>query len=255
MRHVVRPDIPHRSKKWLGKQTTKLASEPTLDPKKLWRERRNTMNRNGISQGLRDMAGWRARCMYCGDSEGCDIEHFRPKSRPEWRAFVFVWENFLWICQPCNRLKSATFPVDVASAPLLLDPSADRPWDYFDFVPVTGYLVARADLLGSALARAEATLLEINTRLGHQIILSERQRSFRHLVRAAEAYLSCDVASDGEKEFINACVDSGYPELCEWFYARTGSVDHPFSAVIGSAPAVVAKLKQALNELYPSVWL
>lgn len=255
MRPVLRTVLSYRAATWLGRQSRILVADAKIDVKFRWRLRRRTMNANGIAESLRNMAGWRMRCMYCGDSEGCDIEHYRPKALAVFRPFVFDWRNFLWICQPCNRRKSAGFPLDAAGHPLLLDPAADRTWDYFDFVPATGYLVPRMDLDPVMCARAEATLCEQLTRLSHEVVLEERKRSARQLRRATEKFLSVPIDANTEKEFFNACIDAGYPELCEWFFAQGGSDDEPYADLIKVSPALVDRLKITMNSLFPGVWL
>ena len=58
---------------------------------------------------LRAMCSGVVRCMYCQDSGGVDVEHYRPKAwYPE---LVFGWANFLLICTRCNRKKSNRFPL------------------------------------------------------------------------------------------------------------------------------------------------
>ena len=51
---------------------------------------------------------------------------------------MFSWENFLLGCKNCNNAKVAHFPLDGASNPLLIDPSADEPLDYFVWDLLTG---------------------------------------------------------------------------------------------------------------------
>jgi HNH endonuclease len=50
------------------------------------------------------------RCSYCdGDlrfgTVQEDIDHFRPKSRPEFYGLVCAWENLFLVCAPCNKAK------------------------------------------------------------------------------------------------------------------------------------------------------
>lgn len=255
MRSGSRLQLATRPAKWLLLQRTHVMTDLTIDVKDRWRARRNTMKNNGVVATLRDMAGWRERCMYCGDSEGCDVEHYRPKSESNFRQDVFDWVNLLWICQPCNRRKGDRFPIAANGAPLLLDPTIHRGWDYFDFVPETGYLVCRVDITGIARKRAEATLDEQLTRLNHEVILNERKRAARQLARAAKTFLASDRSASDEKEFFSACIDAGYPELCEWFYVLQGSSDQPFRDVIQAFPGTPLSLKVALNSFFPEVWL
>lgn len=90
---------------------------------------------------LVQMASGRARCMYCEDSAGTDIEHFRPKATyPE---VAFVWDNYLLACSHCNsNRKRNLFPLDEGGSPLLIDPSAEDPTEHLEFSPSTGHFVA-----------------------------------------------------------------------------------------------------------------
>lgn len=254
MRPVLRAALGARPARWLNDQTGNLAANSEVLARAAWTARRSTMNRNGILSALESMAGLRSRCMYCGDSEACDIEHYRPKSPVQWRSFVFDWGNLLWICQPCNRLKGDKFPLAPDSSPLLLDPAVDRVWDYFCFVPETGYLVAREDVDPALQARAEATLSEDITRLVFQLILDERRRTYRQLRRAISSYVASQLSAQDEEELLVACVDAGYPELCEWFLALDGSADSPFREFVLASPGVVEEIRVRLNQHFPGVW-
>jgi uncharacterized protein (TIGR02646 family) len=86
---------------------------------------------------LEAMASGRARCMYCEDSSGTDIEHFRPKA--QYPDFAFVWENYLLACSHCNsNLKRNQFPLDTSHEPLLIDPTVEDPIEHLEFSPGTG---------------------------------------------------------------------------------------------------------------------
>lgn len=53
-----------------------------------------------VRSTLDRMCGETSRCHYCEDSFADEIEHIRPKDLyPEQ---VFVWENYLYACGPCN---------------------------------------------------------------------------------------------------------------------------------------------------------
>jgi hypothetical protein len=79
--------------------------------------------------------------MYCEDSQGTDIEHFRPKDKyPE---HALSWPNYLLACSHCNsNEKRTTFPLDDQGEPLLLDPTVDTPSDHLSLSPRTGRLIA-----------------------------------------------------------------------------------------------------------------
>ena len=58
---------------------------------------------------LATMCSGARRCSYCEDSVGDEVEHFKPKDLyPE---AVFLWENYLLACGPCNGGKNNRFSV------------------------------------------------------------------------------------------------------------------------------------------------
>jgi hypothetical protein len=61
------------------------------------------------------------------------IEHYRPKSREEFSALIFAWENWLLSCGKCNEKKWAHFPI-CGRAPCLIDPTAENPASEVTFV-------------------------------------------------------------------------------------------------------------------------
>lgn len=92
---------------------------------------------------LEAMASGRARCMYCEDSAGTDIEHFWPRAGYPERAFL--WENLLLACSHCNSNgKRDQFPMHLDGTPLLLDPTADEPTEHLLLTPRDGRMAARS---------------------------------------------------------------------------------------------------------------
>jgi len=80
--------------------------------------------------------------MYCEDSAGTDIDHFRPKA--SYPADAFRWRNFLHACSHCNsNEKRAAFPLGTKGQPLLLDPTADDPYAHLQFVWETGTFIGQ----------------------------------------------------------------------------------------------------------------
>jgi len=254
MRPVARETLPARAIKWLAKNQKQLSSDVNIKVTVRWSARRRTMNSNGIVRALRSMAGHRYRCMYCGDSEGCDVEHYFPKAAVAWRDKVFSWDNFLWVCALCNRLKNANFQVDATGGGVLLNPVADRIWDFFDYVDETGLLVERSDLGPLPVARAAYSVREDVTRLGHEVVSEGRQRSARILRRAMREYVASVKSRGDADEFFSHVLDAGHPELCEWFFAGQGALRDPYSSFVADHGALIAELRQRLNEAYPNVW-
>lgn len=67
--------------------------------------------------------------MYCGESRGTDVDHFEPIARNPLRTFD--WLNHLLACSTCNsHQKRDRFPVDEDGNPLLIDPTAEDPFDH-----------------------------------------------------------------------------------------------------------------------------
>lgn len=62
-----------------------------------------------VRQTLSRMCSGAQRCAYCEDSVGDEVEHLLPKDLyPEQ---VFVWENYVFSCGPCNGGKRNKFAV------------------------------------------------------------------------------------------------------------------------------------------------
>ncbi|TQM85567.1 hypothetical protein FHX81_8059 [Saccharothrix saharensis] len=90
--------------------------------RELWRSR--SAVKHDLRAALGTFAAGRDRCMYCGDNEGTDIDHYRPVSLKP--LLTFAWLNHLLACSRCNsHHKRDEFPVDGDGEPLLLDPTVD----------------------------------------------------------------------------------------------------------------------------------
>ena len=134
------------------------------------------------------------RCGYCEDSAESDIDHFRPKALYPDR--VFVWENYLPSCAPCNRKKGRRFavlkdgdlvcvgrrrggPVErpVAGPPAIIDPRVEEPMRIltldllgtFRFLPREG--VGREDEMR---ANYTITVLQLN----RDVLTESRRRAY-----------------------------------------------------------------------------
>ncbi|MFC4506829.1 MULTISPECIES: HNH endonuclease [Streptomyces] len=108
----------------------------------LWANRRQI--RPALLTALAEMAPGHERCMYCGDSQGTDIDHFEPKSLTPLRTFD--WLNHLLACSYCNsNQKRSLFPTTAEGGPLLVDPTAEDPLDHLRLVLPLGTYTARTD--------------------------------------------------------------------------------------------------------------
>jgi 5-methylcytosine-specific restriction endonuclease McrA len=123
----------------LGEYTDDIRQHPTESDrraraKNLWASstaRRQV--RPALVAGLAEMAPGHERCMYCGDSQGTDVDHFEPKSLTPLRTFD--WFNHLLACSYCNsNQKRNLFPTAPDGTPLLVDPTAEDPLDHLRLV-------------------------------------------------------------------------------------------------------------------------
>lgn len=109
------------------------------EAERLWK-RQNNRAMNEVRRTLEEMASGRHRCMYCEDSAGHTIDHFRPRKKAPDKAFE--WENLLLACGLCNSTKEANFPVDERDDPLLLNPTLDEPLEHLRLSLQTGELLS-----------------------------------------------------------------------------------------------------------------
>lgn len=95
--------------------------------RRMWKAAR--AERAGIREHLERMAAGLARCMYCGDNQGTDIDHFQPIAVAPIRAFD--WHNRLLACGHCNsRRKGGRYPCDDRGSCLLIDPCREDPYEH-----------------------------------------------------------------------------------------------------------------------------
>jgi uncharacterized protein (TIGR02646 family) len=160
--------------------------------------------------------------MYCVDSEGSDIEHFWPKSSYPDR--MYVWENLLLACAHCGRFKGAQFPLNSTGLPLLVDPSAEDPWNFIDFDPDTGNLNARYLLpLDQYSEKGEITvrLLHLDKREG---VSAGYRRTYERLCQLVTDWTDHHLAADYVDQLYKAD-DHG---LLGWFLHGSGQAESCF---------------------------
>lgn len=90
-------------------------AERVAEAKRLFPQRNRADNAvfREIRRVLDEMCSGARRCMYCEDSVADEVEHFKPKDfYPE---AVFLWENYLYACGPCNGGKNNRFPLIAAA--------------------------------------------------------------------------------------------------------------------------------------------
>ncbi|MBK7761039.1 MAG: hypothetical protein IPI35_32430 [Deltaproteobacteria bacterium] len=243
MRRLSRPALAEAPEGWLKARQAELDAERAAgaspDVNKRWDKHRRALEQSGVFSALQQMVGPHERCVWCVDSRAADVEHYRPKARfPE---AVFVWENLLWACAPCNRKKGAQFPLAADGAPLLLDPTRQDPWDHLVFEPDTGQLVPRLDP-----ATGEPDPVGAAT-CSPKLLPGRRGRSPRGRCVGGQRLLARPDAEQERRLF--ARVEAAErPELVVWALLREGRELFPFSAFCATYPTNVASLLAKLPQ-------
>ena len=163
-------------------------SSRVAEAKRLFARRNTAKNATfaAVRRGLEAMCSGARRCCYCEDSCADEVEHVKPKDLyPE---VVFVWENYLYACGPCNGPKSNRFQIFHAKTgrvhdvtrkagapvrkpphgdPLLIDPRREDPLSFLELeMDLTFYFLPRRELGVHDRRRAAYTveLLHLNDR-------------------------------------------------------------------------------------------
>jgi uncharacterized protein (TIGR02646 family) len=245
MRRIVRTALPGAAQAYLNKRQLAVNRElglRTLNVGRDWKIARKTKSLGAVLYTLRRMTGPRERCMYCVDSHGCDIEHFRPKITYPKRAFQ--WSNLLLCCTECGRFKGDQFPT-ANGRPLLIDPTTEDPWQHLDFDPDTGNLTARFDIQANGWSAKGAKTVEVFRFDRREALSNVYQATFRRLCRIVQVSLAANA--------IDALVL--LPELQEaddhgmlpWCFGLIGQTVAPFSTLHQQHPKVWADCLHALK--------
>ncbi|MBK6972203.1 MAG: TIGR02646 family protein [Sterolibacteriaceae bacterium] len=219
----------------------------TLDIQREWKAARQTKAVGAVLRTLQQMMGVHERCMYCVDSHGSDIEHFRPKARYPGRAFE--WSNMLLCCTECGRFKGSQFPM-ANRRPMLIDPTAEDPWQHLDFDPDTGNLTARFDLhVGDWSVRGAKTveILRLNRR---EAMSAGYLKTYRRLTRIVQTSLA--LLADGAPEapeLLAALRDADDHGLLPWCFDGAGQTFAPFSELCHQYPQVWADCLAAVRRI------
>lgn len=190
MKRLERPSLSMASLTFLGKRTARVcaAADAAAEADRLWRYQRPKAMRE-VRAALERMASGRMRCMYCEDGAGDTTDHFRPRAR--WPLHAFVWANLLLACGRCNITKRDRFPVDEAGLPLLVDPSAEDPWEHLRLIPSTGRFSARTQ-------RGEACieLFDLNDDVSPRRLPAGRADAVRFFLESIDAFVRA--VADGD---------------------------------------------------------
>ncbi len=204
----------------------------TLNVNAVWATARRSAPLRTVLATLKVMMGAHERCMYCHDSHGADIEHFWPK-RP-YPEHMFQWPNMLLCCAECNRFKGDRFPLE-QGAPLLIDPTADNPWDYLDFDPTTGNIVARYELdhaRWSPKGEQTVQILQLDRR---EALSAGYRRTYMRLSALVGRYVAAPDAATDLPAQLAAQDDHG---LLGWSLLGAGQTLTPFADLRRQHPDV-----------------
>lgn len=126
-RHALPPHVLARMTVLTGQLSALPEQRRSAQARRMWGSDRTV--RPTVRSTLGEMAPGRERCMYCGDNQGSDVDHFEPLSRNPLRTFD--WLNHLLACSICNsHFKRDRYPLAEDGTPLLIDPTVDDPLDH-----------------------------------------------------------------------------------------------------------------------------
>ena len=239
MRRIKRMELPSAARAYLNQRqqqaNEKLASG-NLDASTEWKSARQTQAVAAVVATLRRMTGERERCMYCLDSHGSDIEHFRPKA--DYPKRMFRWRNLLLCCSECGRFKGNQFPLQ-GKRPLLIDPSKEEPWRYLDFDPDTGNLSARFDLQANAYCPKGEKTVEVLQLDRREVLEKLNLKTYRRLTNKVQQFLeNPNLPTDKLVEQLHEADE--HCRLLGWCFIGTGQDQTPF---------------RELRQQHPALWL
>lgn len=223
-------------------KANKQLSNGSLNTEREWKSARQTEKMSKVFATLQSMMGVRQRCMYCLDSHGCDIEHFRPKSSyPKW---MFKWNNLLLCCTECGRIKGSQFPLS-GRCPMLIDPTKEEPWDYLDFDPITGNMTARFDLQANdffAKGQRTVSTLQLDRR---EALAAGYVHTYQKLCTVINKFLHIPTEAAGD--LIDELLREDERGLLGWFFKGAGQNEAPFSQLKTQHPAVWQSCRTAFK--------
>jgi 5-methylcytosine-specific restriction endonuclease McrA len=197
-----------------------------------------TVTFKNIRGTLETMCSGNRRCCYCEDSLADEVEHICPKSLyPE---LVFVWENYLYSCGPCNSKKNDNYAVIVGNkvqpitkkknAPIVpppagkgvfINPRIENPLDFLeldlgdDLLDGTFLFQPRYGLTQNSInfQRAEYTIKILGLNRDY-LVKGRRQGGLNYRSRLKEYQRDKDSLIDNQKQqFIKDFKEMSYPTV------------------------------------------
>lgn len=247
MRWVKRVNLPSAAITYLRKRQKKANAKlvsGNLDTDSEWNSARKTKSMGKVLTALVQMAGKRQRCMFCLDSHGSGIEHFRPKAKDAYPKRMFSWRNLLLCCSKCGTLKGNQFPLQ-GKRPLLIDPSKEEPWRYLDYDSVLGIIIPRFDPQANAPSSKGVKTVQI-LKLDQREGLEEgHKKTCRRLKKTVQKLLSNP--NMPMAEFIEELQDADEQELLGWCFIGTGQDETPFKEFKQKHPSLWQYCARALG--------
>jgi uncharacterized protein (TIGR02646 family) len=226
MRRIERVTLPPAAQRYLDNRQARANGRRRLGAFSVendWRSARQTRALAAVVATLQQMMGPRQRCMYCLDSHGGDIEHFRPKSRYPQR--MYEWQNLLLCCAECGRFKGNQFPMSGSRA-LLIDPTREDPWRHLDFDPVTGNICARFDVQLHDWSKKGTTTVGVLQLDQREAMSAGYLQTFRRLSQiVTDALLGAQIAAPALIARLKAADDHA---LLAWCFSDRGTTQQPF---------------------------
>jgi uncharacterized protein (TIGR02646 family) len=253
MRRIQRLPLPVAAQRYLDDRQARANAQleaGTLNITSRWEDARGTKkiagDHNSVLSTLEQMAGSGKRCMYCSDSRGGDIEHFRPKAlHPE---HAFCWPNLLLCCTRCGCFKLDDFPLDGQGQPLFIDPSVDDPWQHLDFDPDTGMLCPKVQCEPSGALRTSARGVQTckTFRFAEEATQEGARRTFRHLRRCVSDFLAEQPTPQVEALWQDLR-EEDTRGLLPWCWGEVGRALHPFAELHTHFPTVWHTLAERIH--------
>lgn len=228
MRRVARPALPKPVQTYLDRKHNLVAQRKaagSLDVDAVWKQARATKTIGTACALLQGAMGLRERCMYCLDSHGTDIDHFKPKAR--YPLQTFKWNNWLLCCSECGRLKGSKFPT-VSGKPLLINPANENPWTHLEFDSDTGNLTARFDITANGWSPKGAETVSVLHLDSREALAAGYRRTYLRLAATVTAVLA-EPALPAAADLINMLQEEDEHGLLEWCFCHAGQQEGPFA--------------------------
>jgi len=267
MNKVTRSPLPAKIQKYLATKTAGVRERillPNFVVKNVWENARKTQRMCFVFQRLQNMTNPKGKCMYCMASLASDIEHFWPKTA--YPRYAFKWENLLLCCTECGRYKNDYFPIDVSilsplidvsikcpwdllefehsiDLPLLINPTTENPWNFLEFNPETGNIMAKFDVSANAIYSKGVETVNL-LQLGKREALSKSYiRSYKRICNVVNDYLTAQTTHVELVSNLRLADENGLLEWCIHFNGRKLA---PFSNLKGQFPDVWQTLEDTI---------